>query len=974
MNYTVGQTLHGFHLNRREEIPEIQSTGLVFEHLKTGARLLYLRRDDDNKLFSITFRTPPVDSTGIPHILEHSVLCGSRKYPSREPFVELAKGSLNTFLNAMTFPDKTMYPVASRNARDFMNLMDVYLDAVFFPNIYRYQEIFMQEGWHYELDSPGGALEYRGVVYNEMKGVFSSPESVLFRKIPESLYPDTPYAFESGGDPEDIPRLTYEQFLSYHRRHYHPSNSWICLYGDGDVAGHLEYLDTGYLRKFERIETGSGLPLQPPFVDQRELSVPYAVLPHENEKDRTYLSMNFSVGTNTDPVLSLACTMLEHLLLETPAAPLKKALLDAGIGKDVFGQFERDLLQPVLSVVAKNTGRDKAAGFQHTVTRTLERLADAGIDRRLKEASINIHEFRLREADFRGLPRGLVYCWSALRSWLYGGDPFIHLSYESSLGEIKKALGSDYFERLIRERLLDNRHRSLVAVYPEKGMLERKNGELRDALERHRSSLTEAEIGDLIDQTGRLKKRQSTPDPPELLEKIPLLSLEDIDREAERLPLEERTESNLTVLFHPVFTSGIAYINLLFDSTGVPAEDLPYLSLLAGVLGKAGTRKLGYGELANEINLHTGGISFGNEAFGDKDDDLLYRPRMMVRSKVLVEKLPRLWDILGEILAGTRFDDRKRIREIVQESISRYEMSLYDQGHYLAAGRLLSSFSPRGAYEELIGGISFLHFLREVNGELDHGFDRVSARLGQVLRQVAAGGNLTVSVTADAGDYGRFRETLPALLDRVPDSRPVRHRYRLENGARAQALLTPGSVQYVAKGHNFRRAGFGYRGSLRVLRTVASLDYLWNRVRVQGGAYGCFAQFSRNGTAYFCSYRDPNLSETLAAYDQAAGYFRSFQASPREITKYIIGTVSRLDHPLTPSMKGEVADRRYMQNITHQDVQHDREEVLSTGVSDIREAAGLIEEIMRRNYLCVMGSEQTLRAQAHLFEKLVNVF
>ncbi|MFW6180777.1 MAG: insulinase family protein, partial [Spirochaetota bacterium] len=752
------------------------------------------------------------------------------------------------------------------------------------------------------------------------------------------------------------------------------SNSWISLYGDGELEEHLEFLHTRYLSRFTRIDPGPEIPLQRPFDSQREMSVPYAILPHEEERDRTYLSMNFAVGTAADPVLALAGTVLEHLLLETPAAPLKKALIDAGIGKDVFGQLERDLLQPVLSVVAKNTGRDRAAGFQETVTGTLERLADGGIERRLKEASINIHEFRLREADFRGLPRGLVYCWSALGSWLYEGDPFAHLFFERSLREIRKALTSDFFERLIRERLLENRHRSLLTVYPEKGLLERRERKLREELDHRRRTLSEKDVEELIGQTRRLKERQATPDPPELLEKIPLLSLQDIDRRAERLPLEERTESGLPVLFHPVFTSGIAYVHLLLDSTGVPPEDLPYLSLLARVLGKTGTEKLEYGELANEINLHTGGISFGNEAFGDKDDDRSYLPRMMVRSKVLVGKLPRLWDILGELLAATRFDDRKRIREIVQESISRYEMSLYDQGHMLAAGRLLSSFSPRGCYQELTGGISFLHFLRKVDRELDERFDQVSERLARTMQRVAARGNLTVSLTADAADYDRFRETLPAFLERLPGGTPRRYRYRLEQGARSEALLTPGAVQYIAKGYNFRSTGFGYRGSLQVLRTVASLDYLWNRVRVQGGAYGCFARFSRNGTAYFCSYRDPNLEETLTVYDRAAGYFRELRASAREITKYIIGTVSRMDHPLTPSMKGEVSDRRWLQNVTHQDVQQEREEVLATRLEHIREAADLIEAVMGKNHICVMGGEQALRARSHLFDRMVNVF
>jgi hypothetical protein len=975
MQFIEGRTLHGFKLNRREEIDEIHATGLVFEHLKTGTQLLYLQREDDNKVFSITFRTPPPDSTGIPHILEHSVLCGSRKYPSKEPFVELAKGSMNTFLNAMTFPDKTMYPVASRNDQDFQNLMDVYLDAVFFPNIYRYPEIFMQEGWHHELESPDSQLEYRGVVYNEMKGVFSSPESMLFRKIPEALFPDTPYANESGGDPDVIPELTYETFINFHRTYYHPSNSFICMYGDGDVEEHLAYLDANYLGRFTRIDPDSGVPLQKPFGETSKLEAAYSILPHEEENDRTYLSLNFAIGTTVDPVLTLSFTILEHLLLETPAAPLKKALIDAGIGKDVFGHFEQDLQQPVLSIVAKNTNRETIDRFQKTVLGTLEELVSRGIDKRMIEASLNIHEFRLREADFRGMPRGLVYCWSALGSWLYGGDPFDNLAYESSLAVVRKALTTDYFEKLIREHVLDNPHRSLVTVYPEKGLVEKRNAQVREELQKYRDSLDRQRIEQLVRQTEKLKQRQETPDPPELVDKIPMLSLSDIDPKAEELPLEHREEQGRPVLWSPLFTSGITYLNLMFDTSSVERELIGYVPLLARILGRASTKNLDYAELSNELNLHTGGVHFGSEAYGDKDDDHLYRPMFLVRSKALTGKLPELKNLLGEMLANTLFDDPKRIREILHETISRFEMNLYNQGHLLAASRLISSFSPRGTYSELIGGISFFHFLRGLEKSFENDFDNIRENLRRTAETVFTRANLLAGVTAEEEHYRDFRDTYAGLLEQLPAGGAWKHAtYKLEGGPGRVGLLTPGKVQYVARGHNFKRAGYQYTGALQVLRTVASLEYLWNRVRVQGGAYGCFARFTRNGTAYFCSYRDPNLTRTLEVYDQAGAWFSSFQASEREITKYVIGTVSRLDHPLTPSMKGEAVQQRYLQNLTQEDIQRNREEILATRSADLRNAADLITETMKQNHICVLGGQETLKEHSGLFDTLIDVF
>jgi len=965
---------HGFRFTGEQEIQEINATGRTFLHEKSGARLLYLQNDDDNKVFSISFRTPPRDSTGIPHILEHSVLCGSRKFPSKEPFIELAKGSLNTFLNAMTFPDKTMYPVASRNSRDFSNLMDVYLDAVFHPKIYQHPEIFMQEGWHYELESRDNPLDYRGVVYNEMKGVFSTPESVLFRKIPESLFPDTAYGYESGGDPDVIPNLTYEQFISFHRRYYHPSNSYIVFYGDGDIQEHLRLLHEGYLQGFDKMSVDSEIALQSPFRKPCEMETSYALLPNEDIKDKTFLSLNFVVDRATNPEVTLALTILEYLLLETPAAPLKKALQDAGIGKDVFGSFETNILQPIFSVVAKNSNPDKRETFRSLVFDTLSDLVKKGIDKKQIEAAINIHEFRLREADFKGLPKGIVYCIAVMGSWLYGGDPFIHLQYEPTLLQVKRALKENYFENLIQKYLIDNKHQSLVTVVPEKGLMERRVKEVQKELEGLKNGLTDEQIGELVNQSAELKRRQTTPDSPEDLTKIPLLSLHDIDPECERLPIEETDQENVKVLIHPLFTSGIAYVNLFFDTSSVPLEDTPYISLLASMLSKVSTSRYSYAELSNQILINTGGIAFASETFGHKDDDSLYYPKLLVKSKALVHKLPELSDLVGEILKASRFDDAKRLREIVQETRSRFEMGIYDRGHFVAAGRLLSYFSPRARYAEMLGGISYFKFLTEIEKNFETMSDEVSSRLERVARLVFNRKNLTVSVTAEGAHHATVSDNFPRILDALHGSSVGKQEYSLENNRRNEGLLTPGKVQYVAKGYNFKNLGFQYQGSLQVLRTIASLDYLWNRIRVQGGAYGSFARFSRDGNMYFCSYRDPNLAETLDVYDGAADYFRHFNTDAREIRKYIIGTVSRLDHPLTPSMKGELAAERYFCGIEHGDVQKTRDEILSTGIENIRECADLIADSMHQNCLCVLGNEGIIRESSDLFDDLVQIF
>ncbi len=852
--------------------------------------------------------------------------------------------------------------------------MDVYLDAVFYPNLARYPEIFMQEGWHYELDSADNPITFKGVVYNEMKGVFSNPEAVLFKNVLESLFPDTTYGYESGGDPDIIPDLTFEKFVSFYRRYYHPSNCYIFLYGDLDITAYLKFLDTNYLNEFDRSEINSKIELQTQFRKRREVLATYPILPHEEKKDKTYFSLNWVIDHATNPELVLAFTILEYLLLETPAAPLKVALQNALIGKDVLGQFEGAILQPILSVVLKNSNKDRKEKFESVVFETLNNLVSKGIDKKQIEAAINIHEFKLREADFRGFPKGLVYCMSVMGSWLYDGDPFMHLEYERSLKKVKRALKNDYFERMIEQYLIQNSHQSLVVVEPEKGLAERMAQEVQEKLDQYKEGLEVKQIREIISKTSDLKRRQRIPDKPEDLEKIPLLSLGDIDPKSEKLPLEELGKDGVKILSHPIFTSGIAYVDLLFDTSSVPQKDLPYISLLTQILAKVSTGKYFYADLSNHILIHTGGIRFSTETFSDKDNDSIYYPKLMVRSKSLVSKLPELCNVLGEIMGNTRYDETKRFREIIQETKSRFEMSLYDRGHFITAGRLLSYFSPSAQYSEMLGGISFFHFVCELEREFDKRADEVINKLREIAQNIFSRKDLMVSVTAARDDLKNFMGNFPRILNYLNDGEGPKASYSFNHSSKNEGLLTPGKVQYVAKGFNFKKLGFDYSGSLQVLRTIASLDYLWNRIRVQGGAYGSFARFSRDGNMYFCSYRDPNLAETLEVYDKADEYFRSFNIGDREITKYVIGTISKLDHPLTPSMKGEVATERYLQNSTHEDVQQLRDEILRTGSKDIRNSADLIRESMKKDYICVLGNEGKIRENSALFDNLINVF
>lgn len=966
-------TIHGFELVAEEQVPEINCLSKLYLHKKSGAKLFFLQTDDDNKVFSVSFRTPPTDSTGVPHILEHSVLCGSRKFPTREPFVELVKGSLNTFLNAMTFPDKTMYPVASRNDKDFRNLMDVYLDAVFYPNIAEVPEIMMQEGWHYDLENAQAALSYKGVVYNEMKGVFSSPDAVLERKIQETLFPDSPYGVESGGDPEFIPELSQKQFVAFHKKYYHPANSYIYLYGDMDIDAELKFIDEEYLSHFDRIDVDSAIIRQAPFAKTTERTFSYPISPNEKLPDKTFLSLNFVIGEATDAETTLAFEILDHLLLGTPAAPLKKALLEAGIGKDVFGQFNQSILQPVFTVGVRGANASQKDDFVKIVYQTLQQLCKNGLDKKLVEASVNIHEFQLREANFGNYPKGLIYNIKCMDSWLYDDSPLVHLAYEGALAKVKTALTSRYFEKLIKQQLLDNTHCAVVVVKPEQGLAEAKNKELGAKLAKYKATLTATEIDRIIKQTEQLKARQTTPDTPEQLASIPMLALSDISRETDELPLEEKQEGVTQVLFHSLFTNQIAYVNLYFDSAVVTQPLLPYLFLLDGILGKVSTENYTYSELSNEINIHTGGISSASVAFSEQADDRIFYPKFKIKSKALVAKLPELMGLLGEILGHSRFDDKQRLKDLIAELKSKFAAIILEKGQIITASRVLSYVSPVANFRE-IGYLSFYHFVADLDEHFDEKFKEIEANLRYVAERIFTKEGLIISLTTAAADYTAFTSSLPGLYQELATAQELPQSYEFCLGAKNEGLMTSSKVQYVAKGANYRRLGFTYHGGLRVLESIMRYEYLWNRIRVQGGAYGAFAQFERNGNMVYGSYRDPNLAETLHVYDEAAQYIADFHVSEREMTKYVIGTISGIDSPLTPSLKGERAAENYFQHITKQDIEQERREILDITEAQVRGLAPLVDACIKQNLVCVLGGEEKIQQSKSLFADLVPVF
>ncbi len=969
------QDLSAYEIIKEQELADLNSRGYLLRHKKSGARISIISNDDENKVFYVGFRTPPKDSTGVAHIIEHTVLCGSDKFPVKDPFVELVKGSLNTFLNAITYADKTVYPVASCNDKDFANLMDVYLDAVFHPNIYKKKEIFKQEGWHYELEDKDAPITINGVVYNEMKGAFSSPEGVLDRLVLNSLFPDTPYSNESGGDPERIPELTYENYLEFHKTYYHPSNAFIYLYGNMDAAEKLQWLDKEYLCNYDEITVDSKIPLQKPFDAPREVKEKYSIASGESEKDNTYISYNMAIGTTLDPKLYLAFDVLDYALLNAPGAPLKKALLDAKIGKDIMGSYDSSTYQPIFSVAAKNANPQQKEEFVRIIRDTLKEQVENGVNKKALLAGINSSEFKYREADYGQFPKGLIYGLQSLDSWLYDeNEPFMHLEAAPVFAFLKEMAGTDYFEKLIQKYMLDNTHVSVVMIEPECGLNAKNEKKLEEKLAAYKASLTEKEIEALIADTAHLKKYQEEPSPREDLEKIPMLTRADMKKEAAPFINEERDCDGTTLLFHGMFTNRINYLDLLFDVTDLSEEEIPYLGILKAVLGYMDTERFGYADLANEINLYTGGVSSSIGVYpGVKKPDS-YQAKFEVRTKVLYENTGKAMDIIRDILAKTELTDEKRLYEILAQAKSRLQMSLSSAGHSVSAIRAMSYFSKTAYYNDMTGGIALYRVIADYEEHFEEKKDILVKKLDTLRRKIFCSARLMISLTADTDGYdaayGEIKKLKEILYSDVAETEiPVLHCVKKNEG-----FLDASQVQYVSRAGNFVEKGFSYTGALRILKVILSYDYLWINVRVKGGAYGCMSGFMRNGDAYFTSYRDPNLGKTNEIYEKTPDYLREFTADERDMTKYIIGTISDLDTPLNPSAKGQRSLSAYLTGVTYADVQRERDEVINAEPENIRALADLIAAVLSDNNFCVIGNEDAVKGEKELFDTIEKLY
>ena len=969
--------LTAYEIIEHRPLPDLKSEGALLRHKKSGARVLLISNDDENKVFNIGFRTPTTNSTGVPHIMEHTVLCGSEKFPTKDPFVELVKGSLNTFLNAMTYPDKTVYPVASCNEKDFQNLMDVYMDAVLHPNIYKHEEIFRQEGWNYHLEEADGELSYNGVVYNEMKGAFSSPDGVLDRMILNSLFPDTTYANESGGDPDVIPELTYEEYLNFHRTYYHPSNSYIYLYGNMDMEEKLNWLDQEYLSAYDRKEVDSEIHLQKPFEQMHDITKPYSIASNESTEDNTYLSYNKVIGTSLDEKLYLAFQILDYALLSAPGAPITKALLEAGIGKDISGSYDSSTYQPIFSIVAKNANEEQKAEFVKVIEDTLKAIVENGMDKKALEAGINYHEFRYREADFGGYPKGLMYGLQIFDSWLYDETkPFIHVEALDTFAFLKEQINTGYFEKLIQTYLLDNQHGALVTIVPEPGRTARLDAELKEKLQVYKESLSRGEIEKLIADTKHLQEYQEEPSSQEDLEKIPMLTRADISREIAPIYNEEMKIADIPTVFHEIETNGIGYLDLMFDLSDVPEKDLPMVGLLQAVLGIIDTEHYEYGELFNEINRHTGGIGTSLELYPDvtKVKEKEFKATFEIKGKALYGQIPFAIRMMKEILTASKLDDEKRLKEILSMTKTRLQDRFLSAGHSAAALRAMSYKSPISKFKDTTNGIEYYQNIREMEEHFDEKKEEIISGLKALSELLFRKGNVMISYTASRDGLAVLEEEIGSLKEalypeRTPESRCILHCEKKNEG-----FKTSSKVQFAAKAGNFIDAGEEYNGALQILKVIMSYEYLWINIRVKGGAYGCMSNFNRIGEGYFVSYRDPNLGRTLEIYDGVPEYLENFTVSERDMTKYIIGTISNIDQPMTPATKGDRSMNLYMNHVSAEMIRKEREQILTANQEDIRALAGVARAVLANDQICVIGNEAKIEEEKELFMTVENLF
>ncbi len=922
-----------FKLLKNEYINDISSEGFIYEHI-SGAKLIFIKNADKNKVFSVTFKTLPENNKGVAHIMEHSVLCGSRKYPVKDPFNQLEKGSLNTYLNAMTFHGKTMYPVASTNEKDFINLMNVYMDSVFFPLIYERKGIFLQEGHHKEK---GGI---NGVVYNEMKGAFSPPDKIIDFKLNEKLFENTNYRFYSGGVPEHICQLTYEEFIDFHKKYYHPSNSILYLYGDINIDSYLEILDRDYLSEFEFKDINIGYLTQENFNSIKDFEFNYDIS-DETAENKNYFQCGAIIGSGLDFKLSFAFEILTEALLETESSPLKKALIQNGIGDNIYGLFDDSMFQTRFSVSIGKTSSDDLEKFKKVYFETLNDIVKNGLNKKLIESCINKYKFYFKEEDYGYKPRGLFLNIQMLNSFIYGKGNFDGIKSD----ELFEYVENLNFEKLIEKYLLKNKNYVFALMKPQF----RKDKE-------NKSYEPDLEFEDY--------KRLE--DSKENIEKIPLLNIEDIDKESSNIEIFEETICQRRLISARISNDDIVYINLLFDTRVFDIEDLKYFAIFKYIFGKINTKKYSYEELTNEINFYFGKFSASFESYSLTDDFL---PVLEINMKFLYKNINNAFSIAKEVIFDSIFD-KKRVKELLSEYKIIFEKSFVTNAHVYGIFRCMSYLSDMDKYAQFINGLDFYEFLKDIITDFDNKVDLVIEKLNKIKSIIFNKGSLIVGIVCGENNYNNV---LKNVKDFCEDFDKFDFEVKRESFAKSfvnEAFVIESEVQYNVLAANYKKFSLEYSGKMEVIEKIISSDYLWNKIRLDGGAYGGGCCFLRRGLFYLYSYRDPNVKTTFEKYREISAYLRNINLSERELQKYIIGTINRLDKPLLISQVMEKILRRKISDITDEERQKERDDILNIKKSDILEFSEIFDKCFSESFICTFGGGSAIKKAETCFEKI----
>lgn len=956
----------------KQDLPDIQSVGTLYTHEETGAQLLHLANEDTNKAFTIGFKTPPYNDNGIAHILEHSVLNGSEKYPSKEPFVELIKGSLNTFVNAMTFSDKTIYPVASTNKKDYMHLVGVYLDAVFRPKLYDDAQILEQEGWHYHLENADDDLIYKGVVYNEMKGATASPDSQLYDHLSSQLYPDTIYQYNSGGVPKAIPSLTQEEFLDFHTKYYHPSNSLTVVYGDMDISDVFTAMEE-YFEGMGKKET-IDLTVNVPTPKEKRLEATYSITDGDNPEGKDYLALGWHVLEPSDTLDSYGMKVLDEILFGHNQAPLQKALLDAEIGGDIESDVA-DIGYPTAFVItAKYADSKNLDRFTEVVENTLKDIVKNGLNKDLIKAALNKITFQTKEAVIsEDNPRGVIYAINALSTWLYDQTPYDRLQFSTYLNELAEKAEDGYFEKLIEQKLLNNNLRVEIALKAEPGKNDKLEVQTLEKLQEYKAELSEDELSDIVEKTQALITRQETPDKPEDLEKIPMLTREDMTTDEPDYPLEQSDLFDGTTFYYSEqFTSGIDYVSLYIDISDVTADQYAQLSLLSDLLGELDTENYDATSLQTELDTHTGGINGTVTIFEDKEGNL--KPYFVLNGKALSQSLPKLAELMKEIMTTTSFADQKEIYKQVQSYISDFENRINFRAHVIAANRALSQVKPLSKLGEYLNGIDQFNYLKDVRDDLKGENDSsISNDLTEALNGLLSKRRFNMLYVGDRDQSEKVKEIFKDAFSDLPET-DLGAPATFEAGERQnEAFVTAQDVNYVGLAAN-ARGKLDYTGETQVLSTAFKFDYLWNNIRVKGGAYGSLYLHRRNGNVALASYRDPNITKTLDTYKALPAFVKELELSESELLKYIIGTLSPLEQPKSAQNRGMTAFSRYQRGISKEDLVQLKTEILeseSDALSALHEAYA---EIIKDSTVAVIGNKAQIDKEKDLFDAVYELY